>query len=57
MNIIELDLAIANCNPYDDKVLRKHFVTLRRKLERKIDKSLADIASGNLPASLKRQSK
>ncbi len=57
MNIIELDIAIARCNPYDEKELRRYFVGLRRKLERKINKSLSDIATGNIPEMLKRQSK
>ncbi len=57
MNITELDIAIADCNPYSQKELRRHLVGLRRKLERKINKSLADIAAGNIPEMLKRQSK
>ncbi len=57
MNILELDKTIARLNPYNEKELRRYYIGLRRKLERKIDKSLEDIATGNIPEMLKRQSK
>ncbi len=55
MDIIELNKAISQCNPYNQKELRRYLVGQRREML-KHERNQADIKSGNIPAMLQVQS-
>ncbi len=52
MDLKQLNKAIAECNPYDQKELRAYLVGLRRKLERE---EAAKADAGELPVMLQKQ--
>ncbi len=57
MTLTKLNKAIANCNPYSDKELRRYLIGQRRKAESRIKKSIDDVKTGvNIPYMLKSQS-
>ena len=55
MTLSDINKAIAKCNPYTQKTKLRYLTGLRRKLER-VNKSVNDAMSGNVPDMLKRQS-
>ncbi len=52
MTLSKLNKAIAKCNPYNQKELRRYLIGLRRRIEKQ---NQDDIKSGNIPAMLRVQ--
>ncbi len=55
MTLSQINKAIAQCNPYNQKELRRYLVGQRR-IMLKHERNQADIKSGNIPAMLQVQS-